>query len=199
MTTSMRWRRASGMPLTLVVLAVVSLAGCALPGDTSRTAASERRTEAGTPLVDASGRTPAPAGSCHYRGDLPDASCTPGEADPRVTQANILETICVSGYSAGVRPPLSVTEPIKRERVAAYGVSFTPLADEELDHLLPLSLGGASTTTNLWPQPLPLARKKDELEVELQRLVCDGRVDLATAQHAITTDWVSAYQTYVGG
>jgi len=47
--------------------------------------------------------------------------------------------------------PVSVTEPIKRERVQAYGLS-APLSTVELDHLEPVSLGGTSTVANLWPE-----------------------------------------------
>ena len=36
---------------------------------------------------------------------LPDPVCTPGAADPAVTQDNIDSTICTSGYTATVRPP----------------------------------------------------------------------------------------------
>ncbi len=52
-----------------------------------------------------------------------------------MTQADIASTICRTGYTATVRPPASVTEPIKRERMAAYGIT-APLADYELDHLV---------------------------------------------------------------
>lgn len=38
----------------------------------------------------------------------------------------------------------------------------------------------------------------DRLEEALQHLVCQGKLPLAQAQHAITTDWVAAYRTYVG-
>jgi len=46
-------------------------------------------------------------------GILPDPVCTPGAVDPRVTQNNIDSTICVSGYTKTVRPPVSVTGPQK--------------------------------------------------------------------------------------
>jgi len=39
---------------------------------------------------------------------------------------------------------------------------------------------------------------KDRLELRLLALVCQGKLPLAQAQHAITTDWVVAYRTYVG-
>ena len=37
---------------------------------------------------------------------------------------------------------------------------------------------------------------KDVLERRLCNLVCNGKVDLRTAQHEIATDWIKAYQKY---
>jgi hypothetical protein len=39
---------------------------------------------------------------------------------------------------------------------------------------------------------------KDRLEDTLHSMVCAGQITLAGAQHAITTNWVRAYQRYVG-
>ncbi|MGW4529241.1 hypothetical protein [Amycolatopsis sp. NPDC004378] len=35
---------------------------------------------------------------------LPDPACTPGALNPDVTQASIGSTICVSGWTATIRP-----------------------------------------------------------------------------------------------
>ena len=78
------------------------------------------------------------------------------------------------------------------------------MQDYEEDHLVPLSLGGASDDVrNLWPEPwFPpdgwTADRKDELELALHRLVCAGRLPLATAQEAIARDWIRAYRHYLG-
>jgi hypothetical protein len=47
------------------------------------------------------------------------------------------------GYSTSVRPPENVTEQIKRDQMAAYGLQGQRLGDYELDHLILLELGGA--------------------------------------------------------
>ena len=39
-----------------------------------------------------------------------------------MTSANAARTICVSGWTKKVRPPTSVTTPIKVEREIAYGI-----------------------------------------------------------------------------
>ena len=38
---------------------------------------------------------------------------------------------------------------------------------------------------------------KDELEELLPQLVCEGKVELATAQREIASDWIAAYQNYL--
>ena len=40
------------------------------------------------------------------------------------------------------------------------------------------------------------SRRKDVLEDELHRLVCEHRLPLGTAQQAIARNWVAAYQRY---
>jgi hypothetical protein len=42
------------------------------------------------------------------------------------------------------------------------------------------------------------AHVKDALEERLHQLVCDGELDLPTAQRAIATDWITAYKKYLG-
>src|ERR1044072_7659266 len=49
----------------------------------------------------------------------PDPACTPGATDPRVRQDNIQQTICVRGYTRGVRPPVSYTDERKRQGIVA--------------------------------------------------------------------------------
>ena len=132
---------------------------------------------------------------------LPDAACTPGAVDPTVTQATIGSTICVSGYSAGVRPSESVTYPEKRASMVAYGAAGST-GDYEYDHLVSLEIGGApNAAANLWPEPYAGsygARVKDQLENKLHDLVCAGSLSLAEAQRQEAVDWVAAYQHWVG-
>ncbi len=130
-------------------------------------------------------------------GQLPDPHCTPGDEDHSVTQDNIHQTICRSGWSTSVRPPVSVTEPMKLQLMAAYGMAGVPLSTVTLDHLVPLEVSGATDQANLWPEPADQARTKDLLENRLHQLVCDGQVSLADAVHAIASDWVGASARYL--
>jgi len=57
--------------------------------------------------------------------------------------------------------------------------------DYEVDHLIPLSLGGSNYIRNLWPQSTRTSPwnsfVKDALERKLHELVCAGQLDLKTA------------------
>ena len=75
----------------------------------------------------------------------------------------------------------------------------------EVDHRVPLSLGGRDAISNLWPESRTAAgfnaRVKDRLESLLHTLVChpkpgDPIVTLKAAQDAFLGDWTKAYATY---
>jgi hypothetical protein len=133
-------------------------------------------------------------GHCAYRdhGQLPDPRCTPGSIDPAVTQADIHSTICKSGYTRTVRPPEGQTERFKKYvAFPAYGLSWP--RESELDHEVPLELGGSNDATNLWPEVgKPSGNPKDQVEDALNRAVCDGQVTLTAAQNAISSNWTTA-------
>jgi hypothetical protein len=139
------------------------------------------------------GGTPAASGSCHLRGSgptaLPDAHCTPGATNPAVTPDTIRSTICRAGWAGRVRPPASVTSRIKTERIAAYGLT-APRSRIELDHLVPISLGGALTDVrNLWPEPEAAPNLKDDVERAAQSAVCRHGRDLCATQQEMARDW----------
>ncbi len=132
-------------------------------------------------------------GPCRTRGHgrLPDRHCTPGAIDPAVTPATISTTICLPGYTETVRPPESQTESFKfSQAYPAYGIAAG--TESELDHLVPLELGGANDAANLWPETGPIPNPKDSVENALNRAVCDGQISLARAQRAIARNWETA-------
>lgn len=133
----------------------------------------------------------------------PDPVLTPGALNPAVTQATIGSTICVSGWTATIRPPSSYTTNLKKQQIVQYTYTDTSTADYEEDHLISLELGGAPTDPrNLWPEPytasLPDGRPtgahtKDGFETQLKNKVCSGTISLAAAQSEIGDHWVHAY------
>ena len=74
------------------------------------------------------------------------------------------------------------------------------MAAYELDHLIPISIGGAPLDRrNLWLQPRggqATAGDKNVLAYVLWRLVCAHEVPLEAAQQAMRRDWIKAYDTY---
>lgn len=130
-------------------------------------------------------------------GVLPRGELTPRAVDPRVTQQNIKNTICRRGYTVTVRPPFEYTNAMKHRLMRAYGFTGS-IHDYELDHLIPLELGGCpSCEANLWPEPrnvFPGANEKDEVERYLHHQVCSGALPLAQAQREIAADWYAVYE-----
>ncbi len=139
---------------------------------------------------------------CHENNGLQDSACTPGATDSRVTQDNINQTICVSGYTTTVRPSTSYTNNLKTQQIQSYGYSDTNLSDYEEDHLIPLELGGSpDSPANLWPEPYNItygARTKDTVENYLHTQVCNGSLNLADAQKEIAQNWESVYNAHYG-
>lgn len=126
----------------------------------------------------------------NHRVSLPVSSITPG-----ATWEVSLEDLCSS--APRVRP---ITAAMRAQVLSAYGVENVPSDQYELDYLITPELGGATDTRNLWPQkyasPIWNARVKDELERLLPQLVCEHKLDLATAQRDMASDWVAAYKKY---
>lgn len=110
-----------------------------------------------------------------------------------VTQANIHTTICVPGWTKTVRPSVAYTNGVKRAKLLMIGRKPSDAPHYELDHAIPLALGGHPTSSeNLHLQPWAGprgARAKDVVEARMHRYVCAGKVDLLTAQLCMADDW----------
>ena len=136
-----------------------------------------------------SSSTPLPADPCHVGG------VTYCALNPDVTDVTIKSTICVSGWTATIRPPESYTEPLKLQQMTSEQLPGSP-SDYEEDHRMPLELGGAPRDpTNLSPESHATSYTKDAAENEARRQVCAG-ADLRTVQSAFVIAWLGAYPTY---
>jgi hypothetical protein len=126
-------------------------------------------------------------------GALPIRHLTPGATRP-LPAAELCRQIPVAASPI----PASVRAQVLRD----YGMQAMPEHEYELDYLVTPDLGGSPDPRNLWPEPYGArvwnARVKDELEALLPKLVCEGKVDLATAQQDIATNWIAAYKKYFG-
>ena len=112
-------------------------------------------------------------------------------------KSNVSETeVCAADFESSQKPvsPWQIGQALSR-----YGKRLDDKS-VQIDHLIPVSLGGTNDPDNLWPQPVQREwgpQTKDELETKLLKMVCDKKISLKAAQDAIKKDWVKAYKQYV--
>ena len=116
-----------------------------------------------------------------------------GTVNLAVAQNNIASTICKSGWTKTVRPSVSYTNKIKKQQLQEIKVSWLNAYLYELDHLVPLEVGGApkdlaNLRIQLWDGPAG-ARVKDVLETRVKRLVCKGTITLEQGQSCFLNGW----------
>jgi hypothetical protein len=125
------------------------------------------------------------------RAALPEPRLTPGA----VSTIN-REQVC----SIVRADNLPVSPSLQRKVFEEYGIPNAEPRAYEVDYLITPALGGSDDIRNLWPQRYSAttwnAHVKDALEERLRELVCSGQLDLATAQHEISSDWIAAYRKY---
>jgi hypothetical protein len=125
---------------------------------------------------------------------VPDPTLTPGA----VRTVDVGE-ICATG----TRELRHWTRERDDRIMVEYGLPTGPHPNHEVDHLIPLGIGGADNDKNLWAEPRRSiekewpAEKKDELESRLRELVCNRQLDVREAQQAIRDDWTEAYAKYM--
>jgi hypothetical protein len=121
----------------------------------------------------------------------PNPSLTPGAA---VVENTV--NLCRESMPKNKDVPSSLQRRVFEE----YGVGNALVKDYEVDYLITPALGGSDDIHNLWPHSYANtewnARVKDDLEDRLRELVCQGKVDLSTAQREIATNWIEAYKKY---
>jgi hypothetical protein len=136
--------------------------------------------------------TAGPIAASIGRGEKPDFRLTPGATVP-VTQSEVCD-------AAAARTAPAVPVSLRRRVFEEYGVRPPQPDAYEVDFLITPELGGATDIRNLWPEPYQdtvwNAHVKDQLENRLHVMVCQGDVDLATAQRDISRDWIAAYRKY---
>ena len=126
-----------------------------------------------------------------------DASALP---IPRFTPG-ATTSLTAAQLCSGVQPPRMVPAGVAERVLNAYAMENLSPDEYELDALITPELGGTAAAENLWPQRYTggvwTAHVKDEIEDQLRELVCDGQLDLATAQRDMATNWIAAYKKYL--
>lgn len=118
---------------------------------------------------------------------LPDPECTPG-----AVYNYTANDICYPGYSKEVR---NVPESLKNQIYVSYNINSRQPYEYEIDHLIPLSIGGKNDASNLWPEKYNAtlgARVKDKVENCLHDRVCKGNMTLIEAQNIMAHNWTKA-------
>ena len=167
---------AGGMISALAILCAVAAAACSGTKSSPVTQSTD---------VLAIGQRTKSSG-CAGKGGLPDAACTPGA----IISAATTQQICRTGYSTSVRN-VSLAE--KDQVYAEYGIPSHRAGEYEVDHLIPLEVGGSNEIANLWPQPAspaPGYHEKDRFENYLHDQLCSGKLSLAQAQGEAANDWL---------
>jgi hypothetical protein len=124
---------------------------------------------------------------------LPNSTLTPGAVDEAATK----NVVC-SGYAKRTRKLINQSDKLKAFTI--YNIDWKT-DNFEVDHLVPLGLGGSNTIENLWPQSYTTrpwnAHMKDKLETQLHSMVCAGKIELKEAQDLFKTDWIESYKKIV--
>jgi len=141
--------------------------------------------------------------------DLPDKIKTPGVVSAYLAT----QQLCAKDFRT--KPLRNVSRDKKKFIFTSYGIncimggkpiektddlSLAACKTFEIDHLVPLALGGQNSVKNLWPQSYSgrpyNAHVKDALENHMRALVCKGRIRLADAQACLMDNWVDCFNKY---
>ena len=127
----------------------------------------------------------------------PDDTLTPGVVGS-AEFADVCGLVDGQTYSQRHR---ETTQKMKNEAYAAYSVNKAG-REFEIDHRVPLCIGGADDPQNLWPElgwQHPSFHDKDRLEARVCRAVCRTRtMTLAEGQAIFLGDWIAGFQSVYG-
>jgi len=174
------------------LLCVLAVLGVGVATATAATGAAKRhRIKVGRTVLLA----PRTRRSDCVLGSHPDRRCSPGAYSTRLTKA----VICSAHFHTSAIRPLRRSRKHKVER--EYGLPAGHFRDAlQIDHIVPLRLGGSNHIANLFPEEYAFANHspgylaKDALDTRLRALVCAGRIRLRAAQRRIAADWEGLYR-----
>lgn len=130
-------------------------------------------------------------------GNVPGRSAPDDRLTPGAVTTTDEGEVCgyVGGQSYSVRHR-QISIEFKDWIFREYGIeppSGSERREWEIDHRVPLSLGGADTAANLWPEPgtgRDNYHDKDEIEFQVWRAVCKRHtLTLAQGQAIFLGDW----------
>jgi Protein of unknown function (DUF3761) len=127
---------------------------------------------------------------------LPDRRCSPAGYYKLLTK----KVICSSAFHTSAIRDVPQSEKFAVER--EYGMAATYYGYSiEIDHIVPLELGGSNSIANLFPEPGKGSANyhfKDQAENRAKEWVCEGRLSLVVARRGFATNWEKLYRRLFG-
>jgi hypothetical protein len=120
----------------------------------------------------------------------------PSYRTPGATAKVKMDQLCAADFASSLKP---VSNWQRAEALERYGIRPDGFSGE-LDHLVPVSLGGSNDPDNLWPFHAGgtfTLEAKQALALKLHDMVCAGNISLKEAQDAFRKDWTKAYQQHI--
>jgi Protein of unknown function (DUF3761) len=134
--------------------------------------------------------------SACVRSARPDRHCSPGAYYSRLTKG----VICSASFRTGTIRNVPQAEKFRVER--EYGMAATYYGYTiEIDHIVPLELGGSNAIANLFPEPgsgTANYHTKDALENRAKAEVCAGTLSLRAARRGFAMNWEALYRRLFG-
>ena len=129
-------------------------------------------------------------------GAEPDRRCSPGAYSTGLTKT----LLCSSSFhTSSIR---NVSDATRHAVETEYGLVPRAYGSTlEIDHVVSLELGGSNDPANLFPEQAnahPGYHVKDKLENAAHAWVCQGKIDLRSAQRKIATNWEAFYKLVFG-
>jgi Protein of unknown function (DUF3761) len=130
------------------------------------------------------------------RSPRPDRLCSPGAYYSRLTR----RAICAASFRTAAIRHVPQSEKFRVER--EYGMAAAYYGHTiEIDHIVPLELGGSNAIANLFPERgrgVANYHEKDALENRAKAAVCDGQLSLRAARRGIARNWEALYRRLFG-
>jgi hypothetical protein len=120
----------------------------------------------------------------------------PSYKTPGATAKVKMDQLCAADFPTSMKP---VANWQRTEALGRYGIRSEDFSGD-LDHLVPVSLGGSNDPDNLWPFRASgtfTFEAKQALEVKLHEMMCAGKISLKDAQEEFRRDWTKAYQRHM--
>jgi hypothetical protein len=122
----------------------------------------------------------------------PKPSLTPGA----VVSTDTTALCALPDHTGGSSIPMATQLAV----FTAYGITNPQVQSKyQMNYLVPILLGGATTTTNIWPAAIKGTGffQKGQLDHVLRDLVCRRTISITTAQSDLEKNWYATWLQYV--